>query len=406
MTALKHILLFLNNDRRELQRKWKSLPFLFLYPICLLILVSFIIVSLFTYSKDEAIQVSLIDLDQTEETKLVINILEQSNQLSAYLNLRQTTEQEAIKQIESDEISAYITFPTNFTTKLYEGEKVQLHIVGNPQKKTDSFLINEFVTSITRHIRSSQANIVTIYNYAKKMDMPPNVRNDFLYEQFTEFFLYALDKDRTIQENEVTNVATAAPKYYFFLGSWLIITTIWLLSFYLLLYRTEEKTMLQRLSLYGVQHIQKVVARMIITLLVTAISSISLFYSMDKIIHFHLPIKNYMKVGYVAFLYSLVYLFSLAIIELTFTSKRLQLFVQMSFTMLCILLSGAIVPSLYFPLSWQPLMTYIFSNKTFHFIQEIVLYDQALIDYKPLILMNVIAMLILGSLSSWKERSQ
>lgn len=404
MLFLKHILLFVNQYRQELQRKWKTLPLLLLYPIAFLSLAAIIIITLFTPSTDEPIQVGLIDLDQTEETQLVVNILDQSSQLGSYINLHKMTEQEAIEQIKANNISSYITFPKDFTNHLYTGKQVTLELVGNPNDQIDSLLIKEFIDSVVRHIRASQANILTIDHFAQELGIDSELRNDLLFEQFTNFFFYTLDKDRSLNEQKITNYATDTPTYYFAFGSWFTIVTIWLISFYTLLYREEETLMSQRLSLYGVLHIQKIIARIIVTLIMSFFFAILLFYCLQLILPFNLFTEDYLKIFGIMLLYCLLVLISLAFIELLFKSQRIRLFAQVMFILIVISLSGAIIPSMYFPLAIQSALPYVFSNEAFYRLQEIVLEGRIYVNYLPLILMNCIASFSLVGFSLWKER--
>src|SRR5699024_3697069 len=165
MKALKHIGLFMKNNGKHLWRKWYTLPLLLFFPIIMITLVILMVTVYFSPDGEQTIRVGLVDLDQSEETKLVVQLIEDSSQLGSFIQLETMSENEAKTAIESNKISAYITFPDQFTNDLYKGAPVDLPLIGNPQKPTESYIINELLDSVTRHIRYSQANILTINEY-------------------------------------------------------------------------------------------------------------------------------------------------------------------------------------------------------------------------------------------------
>src|SRR5699024_5338563 len=100
------------------------------------------------------------------------------------------------------------------------GKQVTLPVVGNVNKKMDSMIVKEIVDSVMRHINISQANILLINRYAKEMMEDDEARNDYLFEQFLSFFLFALGKDSIITTDEAENIATTSlSKYYSMLKS-------------------------------------------------------------------------------------------------------------------------------------------------------------------------------------------
>ena len=73
-------------------------------------------------------------------------------------------------------------------TDLYEGESVTIPIVGNPARPTDSYLVKELVESMARYIGAAQANILTIYDYAKETDMSQEQRQELMLAAIYGFY--------------------------------------------------------------------------------------------------------------------------------------------------------------------------------------------------------------------------
>lgn len=403
MTFFKHTFLFLKNNFKKLKRKWISLPLLLLFPIIIVSLCAVIAVSIFSPDEKNPIYVGLVDLDQSKETKMVTNLIEGSSQLGNYIHITGLTKKQAEKKI-SNQLSAYIIFPEGFTEDLYNGSSVTLHVTGNPKKRTESYVVKELLDSIARHIRTSQANILTINYYAKQLSMDESVRNDMLFKQFTNFLLYTIGKDKIMDEEQLSNDATSSPIHYYILSGWFIIVTIWLLAFYSFITQNDEKCLKQRMTLYGVTALSQLLAKMITALIVTAVLAAVSLYIYVILMSITLYGEDIIRISTITGLYCITFLTSLAIIETLITGQKVRLLVQSLFTVLLLLVSGAVLPTLYFPLYIQDLLPYSFASEGFYWLREILLNSRLYADFIPLALMAAVPLFLLFSLSMWKER--
>lgn len=389
----------------QLQRKWLSLPLLLIFPIAIVGLVLAIVISFFSPTGNEPIQVGLVDLDQSTETESIVNLIDETSQLGAFIQIHNMSEREADALIKENQLSAYIIFPEGFTNNLYEGNSLTLPIIGNPNQSTKSYLIKGLIESVARHIRASQANILTINYFAKQMYMDNETREDLLFEQFKEYFFYTIGRDRIINDKDITNHVTATPIHYYGIASWFIIITIWLLSIYNFLTKEDALHMRQRMKLYGITELQQILARMFVTLITTSLFSISSFILLQKLLKLDLNLEDDLRIAVIVFLYSFVFLQGLALIEFIITSQKLRLLGQSLLTGLLLIFSGAIIPTLYFPIWMQQVATYSYSNEGFRWLQEILLNNRLYADYIPLLLMNAAGLFILVGISLWKERA-
>ncbi len=404
MVFIKHLILFIKNNFVQLGRKWLSLPLLLLFPIMIIGLVVTIIITLFIPPENEPIKIGVVDLDQSEETTVIINMITESSDLGEFIMINRMSESEAIRKIEQDQISTYITFPENFTNHLYEGESVTLPITGNPNQVTDSFLIKEFLDSITRLISAAQANILTINHYAKELEMDIEERHDMLFEQFVDFLLYTVGKDKIIDQEKTTNHATSSPIHYYSLASWFIIIIIWLLLVYNFLYKEESVRMKSRMKLYGVTELQQLFSRIFVTLIVVLPLALGGLIILQNILGLQLDWEDYLRIMIVLFIHNGLFLQCLAMIETIFKSAKLRLLGQSLLTFLLIIMSGTIIPTIYFPLQIQTILPYIFSNEGFHWLQEVILNERFYVDYYPLVFMGLTGLFFLIGCSLWKER--
>lgn len=404
MLFFHHIFLFIKNNIKQLQRKWPSLPLLFLFPIFIVGLSAYMVISFFIPEDEQAIHVGLIDQDQSKETKMVVEVLEESSQLNNFIQLEVMSPNKAKQALEGNHLSSYIVFPEDFTDKLYNGTSVSLQIIGNPNKKVESYLVKELVDSVSRHIKTAQANILTINYFAKQLEMDDETRNDFLFKQFTDFVFYTLGRDKIIDQETLTNNVVNSPFQYFGLGGLFVIVTIWLLAIYSTLSKEEESRMKRRMRLYNVTEKHQLLAKIIVSWMVTICFTFITFFGLITIFDIHLFPGDYVKISIVTLIYSFVFLLGLAIIELVFTAPKIRLFIQNFYTGILLLLSGAIIPTIYYPFYVQDVVTFNFAYQALHWLQEIILNNGVYVNYLPLILYMVIGILIFFSISTWKER--
>ncbi|MFS0673011.1 ABC transporter permease [Ornithinibacillus sp. 179-J 7C1 HS] len=404
MQFLKFVSLFTKNNFLQLRRKWRSLPLLFVFPILLIGLVAYILVTFISNLEEEPLQIGLVDLDQSSETDMIIQLLEDSTQLGDFLHMERVSETVAKEMIEEDEIVSYILFPEEFTSKLLNGDSVVVTIVGNPNREMESYLIKELVNSAARHISSSQANILTINHFARELNLSAESRNQIVLEQFNEFLLYAISKDNVLDQHALSNNATSSPKQYFGLAAAFFLYTIWIFTIYQLLYKEQSKEIKTRMMLYGVTDLQQITARILITLIISILIGMLLFTGIVQALDINLQGDNYARLLILLALHSVIFLFILSVIETVISSKKLSLLVQLILTGTLMLASGSFIPEIYLPLYLQDYLAYVFSFQVFHWLEEILLNGRVYVDYIPLLLSTGIGLFLTVSLALLKER--
>ncbi|WP_067730638.1 ABC transporter permease [Oceanobacillus damuensis] len=404
MHFMKHIMLFIINHLMQLKRKWLSLPLLLIFPIMIVALTAVIFITFFSPADKEPIKIGLVDLDQSNETQLAAQLLEESAQFGSSITIHSMSEKDAATAIHEDEISSYIIFPENFTSHLYQGESVDFSIVGNPIQPTESYLIHELMETVARHIRASQANILTINYYARDFGMDDEARNDFVFGQFQEFLFYTIGRDRVLNEREISNYATSSPVTYFAIGGWFIIISVWIFLIYHFLTKENPSRLNDRMRLYGVTELQQLLAKIVVTLGVSFLFTCLSFYLLKNIVETEVLLQDYIRIAVITALYSSLFVCCLAIFEVIISSYKLRMLVHSVFTVIALLISGAMIPVIYYPLAIQAALPYMFSYEALQWIQEILLNDRLYADYIPLLLMNASGFFILISVSLWKGR--
>ncbi|WP_186576069.1 ABC transporter permease [Aquibacillus kalidii] len=407
MLSLSRIIFFIKQYQKQLQKKWKSLPLLLLFPILIIGLCFFVMVSMFFTNDEEkqAIQVGLVDHDQSDETTMLVKVIDDSSLLGSYIHINHYSESEALRAIENGNASGYITFPENFTDDLYNGRSVEIPIVGNPDNPVESYIIKELIDSMTRYIASAQANILTINEYAKQLPIETEDRQEMLMQQFNQFMLFTLSKDKIIELEEITNLTTSSPLQYFTLAGWFVLFTVWIVSLYILLGKEDSIAMRNRMKLYGITIFQRTISRITIVLFYGLILAMVSFYSYIKIFTIEFYLGDYARIGLLVLLHSVIFLFGIAILELLIKSEKASMLVQIAFTGLTLLLSGAIIPALYFPEKLKSFLPYIYSTESFNWLIEVAIKGRLYAEFLLLFILAIASFFILTAIAMWKERA-
>src|SRR5699024_8271661 len=123
---------------------------------------------------------------------------------------------------------------------------------------------------------------------------------------------------------------------------------------------------------------------MAVTVFITVIVGAVAFYGIVSFVEFDLYTEDVVRIAFICMLYSVIYLLGLAIIELMIQAPRIRLLIHSLFTLLLIVLSGAFILTIYFPLFKQDFLTYITSYDALFWLQENLLNERLYADYQSL----------------------
>lgn len=404
MTSLKHFLLFTKTNLMHLKRKWLTLPLLFVFPFIMVGLIIFLITTFF-YSEDERpIYVGLVNYDESDHAKMVIPLIIESSQLNEYIHMELMTEKKAKERLETNEISTYVVFPEQFISDLLQGNSITLPVRGNPDRPLESILVHEIIESITRHIRSSQANILTINAYAKELGMSKEQRDELMIEQFNNFLFYTLGSNQIVKERKVDHSSSTNPVHYFGTSFFFIMLTLWSVLFYQFFYSESHKQIKLRIRLYGVTALQQILAKIVLSLLSTVVFSGILLILLHVILEFELHFIEGAKLMLISVVYSGTFLIVLGILEVLISAHTIRLLTHCFVTFLAIFCSGAIIPTIYFPTWIQERLHFLFTYEAFYWMAEITVHNRIYTSFLTLFFMMIILFIIFIGLSIWKER--
>ena len=283
--------------------------------------------------EESPIRAALVDEDKTQETILFSGLLgKKQPRIISYRNhmnnARKCCETNGAKP---NQFLFYIS-ERIYGKDLYEGQSVTVPIIGNPSRPTDSFLVKELVESMMRYISVAQSTILTVNEYAKKTDMPKEERQELMYQQFMDFTLYTLGKDKLLDEEIITNVATSSPTHYYILSGWFITMSVWLFAIYTILGKEEHSSMLIRMKLFGVTTWQRILARILISLRYSLVVAAVVFFIIGEFVGFELFFIDYFRFGLFTILNALLFLVGIALIDVWISSRKVILLLQSFYT--------------------------------------------------------------------------
>ncbi|HLR14282.1 MAG TPA: ABC transporter permease [Bacillota bacterium] len=387
-----------------MRRKWTSLPLLLLFPF---FIIGFLIVGIVTFfmpPENEPLQVGLVDKDKSEETELIIHAFIEQTDLANFLQVISVEEEHAEEMLHNDEISAYVMFPEGFTKDLYHGQSIEIPVIGSEKHMLETELIYQFVRSIMRLIETAQANILTIYAYAEELPMEEAERTDILFDEFKDFFFYTIHKDDILRDDVIQNKATFSPIHYFSMAGFFFTSLVWSFLFYVVLYKETSSQILTRMRLYGVKASQFAHGRIIVAYLYSFMSTLLLFFMLRPFFYSSLDTSTIMQVIGLCALSLIIFMLGLALIDQLFTHMQFRFTVQLMYTVLCIVLSGALIPRMYFPLSIQSTLDWIFTTHTFDNLLHIGVFDGIFVSFAPLWITLGVLLILYSGISLWKGR--
>src|SRR5690625_5835475 len=89
-----------------------------------------------------------------------------------------------------------------------------MSVTGNPKQEMESNVVHELINSVMRHVDTSQANILLVNEYAKRVDMDDETRSELVMDEFMRTLFSVAGKDKVISEDTVENYSTTSPVQY------------------------------------------------------------------------------------------------------------------------------------------------------------------------------------------------
>lgn len=403
MRIMRHIFVFIANDISRLRRKWLTLPLILLSPVIFAALLIWMLSSFLEFDEENNISVGLVNLDNSEATSMIVAALADSAEVAEGLEIIEVTEADAEQRILKNTLAAYIIFPEKFTEKMMQGESSELEVVGNPDMQLESSVISSVIDTVVRHIRNSQANILTINHYAREFGMDEEAREELIFQEFVSQFIQVLSSDTLMNEHQtVQNFSTG--NMYFIINGLFVIMSVWIYMLYIALMRDISSNLEDRMRVFGVTFLSQGIAKILtIGTIVTAAAALTTFGTL-KLGGIELPAENLLRLLILLALYIFTTAIIMIIIDWLIPSFKISVIIQLTVLLLIVLFAGSIIPRIYFPLYLDSLFEYMYSHQALLWMEEIILNGRFTMEIDIMTATLAAAAILFLIVSSLKER--
>ncbi|MBB6423607.1 ABC transporter permease [Jeotgalicoccus coquinae] len=399
---MKHIFVFIANDISRLKRKWLTLPLILISPVIFIGLIIWMLSSLLSFDDEDKMSVGLVNLDDSAETAVIVSALAGSAEAADGLEIIEVSESDAKLMIENDTLVSYIIFPGKFTEKMMKGESSELIVVGNPDMQLESYVISSVIDTVVRHIRNSQANILTINHYAREFGMTDEARQNLIFEEFVSQFIQVLSSDTLMDEHQTAQNISAG-NMYFIVNGLFIIMTVWVYMLYIALMRDAGSNLEERMRVFGVTYLAQGLAKVLSIGTIITIASALFTYGVLMLGGIDLEIENLLRLLILIALHIFITVMIMIIIDWLLPSFKISMVVQLAVLLMIILFAGSIIPRIYFPIYLDTFFDYMYSYQSLSWIEEIILNGRFTMEIDIMIVTFGIAAVLLLVLSVLKE---
>ena len=403
MRIMKHIFVFIANDISRLKRKWLTLPLILVSPVIFIGLIIWMLSLLLSFDEADKMSVGIVNLDDSDETAMIVSALAGSAELADGLEITEVSESDAKQMIENNTLVSYIIFPGKFTEKMMQGESSELIVVGNPDMQLESYVISSVIDTVVRHIRNSQANILTINHYAREFGMTDEARQDLIFEAFVSQFIQVFSSDTLMNEHQKTQNISAG-NMYFIVNGLFIIMTVWVYILYIALMRDAGSNLEERMRVFGVTYLAQGLAKVLSIGTIITIASALFTYGVLMLGGIDLEIENLLRLLILIAAHIFTTVMIMIIIDWIFPSFKISMVLELIVLFGIILFAGSIIPKIYFPLYMDTVFDYTYSYQALSWMEEIVLNGRFTLEIDIIIVTLSAAAILLLILSVLKER--
>lgn len=403
MGIMKHIFVFIANDISRLRRKWLTLPLILISPIIFIGLIIWMLSSLLSFDEADKISVGLVNLDDSAETAVIVSALAGSAEVADGLEITEVSESDAKQMIEHNALVSYIIFPGKFTEKMMQGESSELIVVGNPDMQLESYVISSVIDTVVRHIRNSQANILTINHYAREFGMTDEARQDLIFEEFVSQFIQVLSSDTLMSEHQTAQNISAG-NMYFIVNGLFIIMTVWVYMLYIALMRDTGSNLEDRMRVFGVTYLAQGLARVLSIGTIVTFASAFLTYGVLTLGGIELEMENLLRLFILIAAHIFTTVIIMIIIDWLLPSFKISMVLELIVLLGIVLFAGSIIPRIYFPLYMDTVFDYTYSYQALSWMEELILNGRFTIEIDIMIVTLGAAAVLLLVLSILKER--
>ena len=237
----------------------------------------------------QPVKIGLVVSDNDAEMKLISRFLPAMESVKNLFEFVSLTKDEAIEQVENEEIQAAILLPEHFFTDIIEGENTPAKIILGDNENLSIQMFEELIKAGVSMLRTSEAALYAISDAAYEYDITMS-QGDMEYFISYLYLNTVLGRERLYQNimlsdhGEINSVAYDS-----------IVCIIVILLFsginFQYLFRPRERALESKLKSYGVGPMKIIGTKVIVMSMVLWLLSLSLYLLVTTIKRvFHIPI--------------------------------------------------------------------------------------------------------------------
>lgn len=183
----------------------------------------------FVKEDNENIAVSIVDQDQTFETKSLINQLQDDETLAHQLEFEKVNRQEAEQEVATGNVTGAVIIPEGFTSDLRNGINTPIEVWLNDQKPIESGVLQLLLDSAASYISAAQSGVNAVYESVIKPIDDVGERQQLLQQVIVTFTLEALNRNELFYTDSVERGASIGWEKHgimavWMLGAWLVLS--------------------------------------------------------------------------------------------------------------------------------------------------------------------------------------
>lgn len=188
------------------------------------LLLGFLVYALSGFVEDdnENIVVSIVDQDQTFETKSLINQLQDDETLEQQLEFKEVEMTEAEQKLESGNGTGAVIIPEGFTADLRNGTNTPIEVWLDDQQPIESGVLRLLLDSAASYISAAQSGVNAVYDSVIEPMDHSSDRQKLLQQVIVTFTLEALDRNDLFDTNTVERGASIGWEKHGVMAVWML----------------------------------------------------------------------------------------------------------------------------------------------------------------------------------------
>ncbi|KGX83807.1 ABC transporter permease [Pontibacillus marinus] len=238
-------------EMRAALRRPAPLFLSFFIPILLLGLVLLSVYRLVPQN-EENIQAAIVDLDQTFETKALVNQLSEDEEMKKALTLLPMSSEKADEDFKSGNLAGIITIPKGFSKSLRIGENDPIQVITNEKQPLSSNMLKLLLDSGAMYISASQSAVNTVYDLHIKELSDSGERSQKIQQAILTFTMFALSRNDAFSQEELKSGSRIGWKAHGLLAVLLTVISSFALFFHWFESKHAPSSLLLRLRSYHI----------------------------------------------------------------------------------------------------------------------------------------------------------